>query len=215
MQEARSAQETASGWRVRELTRACGTISGLGGQGVADTTASEMRTAEATTAVSASRASEQPPPGPAPRRAPRRRRRPQVPLDRFRAAHRHVPPPRAAPPHPAPEPTQALACWLPRRGTGSRSHPLEVPGAALTSSGRYYAVGEKELAGWPGMTERLRNRMELLAKQIALGSAPRADQGLKLWHPQEAGREEEESWKLDPRGQTSQVERRHKVKEKL
>lgn len=121
----------ASGWRVRELTRACRATRELGDQGGAYTTPSGDATAEATTAVSASRAGQQLPPGPAPRRTPRRRRRrPQVPLGRARAAQAQVPPPRAAPPRPAPEPTQALACWRRRRGTGSWPYPLEVPGDA-------------------------------------------------------------------------------------
>lgn len=131
LQEARLARRMASGWRVRELTRACRATRELGDQGGAYTTPSGDATAEETTAVSASRAGQQLPPGPAPRRTPRRRRRrPQVPLGRARAAQAQVPPPRAAPPRPAPEPTQALACWRRRRGTGSWPYPPEVPGDA-------------------------------------------------------------------------------------
>lgn len=148
--------------RSEEHTRASGAIGELGGPGQTNTTPSGMRRPK----------QRQPsrPPGLASncRRAP--------PLGAHRAAaaasrgsHWAASAPLTrssrlpAPPRPALEPTQALACWRRRRGSSQRSHPLGVPGAARPpgeqleeprrGGGRNSAAGRerrnvKERGGW-------------------------------------------------------------------
>lgn len=125
-----------------------------GDQGGAYTTPSGDATAEATTAVSASRAGQQLPPGPAPgaHRAAAAAA-PQVPLGRARSLRREsLPSRRPAPPAPSPRrPWPAGGGSVaPVRGR-IRLRFLETP--APEGSARHYPAGNREHGGWQGTTK--------------------------------------------------------------